>query len=347
MIIDRIVDVGLYVCAAFTVSFLDRLAPELLQEILEYLPLKDLMSFGRTSLRFRGWAAVMFKLRLSELFEPYHISYDLMRFVQISTGSGLSGSIIAYLALYLRRDPDAFVPGDLDIYVPTSSWDAVIAFFTTLAGYATYKERTSSYGNATSITTVVWMRTHPLDPHTLNFMRCVDNNVYGPTVQFHSTCVVGCITANRAWFPTLDLTSQHITILNRNFNVLSTLEDRRRALAIYRKWRARGFIIRFDYTRPHRCGRHSCCPSTVRTSDDAYSYTLLMPLGNSSDSDAFEATPDPACDVISWTFGGQGCANTRSGVQVRPYDVSCEYILCGHDLFTQYLTRRSTMEGAS
>ncbi|KAJ6464409.1 hypothetical protein C8R45DRAFT_1107316 [Mycena sanguinolenta] len=315
-------DAGLYTPFPYTVSFLDRLAPELLQEILEHLPLKDLLSFGQTSLRLRGWAAVMFKLRVSELFSPYHVSYDLFRFVQISTGVALSGSIIAHLALYLRGDPNAFVLGDVDIYVPASSWNVVVAFFTVLTGYAVYKERSSSYGTATSITTVIWMRTHPFDPHTLNFMRCIDDNVYGPTVQFHSTCVVGCITAKRAWFPTLDLTTQHITILNRNFNPLRMLEDRRRALAIYRKWRARGFLIRVDYTKPHHCGHHSCCPATIRTSNDKYSYTLALPLGASANSDAFAASPDPAYDIISWTFGGEGCTKIRSGVQIRPYDVN-------------------------
>ncbi|KAJ6489132.1 hypothetical protein C8R45DRAFT_929825 [Mycena sanguinolenta] len=305
---------GLYMPATYPLSPMDRMAPELLQEVLEYLPLKDLMSFGHTSLCFRGWAAVNFKLRVSELFKPYHISFRAVL--------GCLVPLSPHLALFLQHDPDAFIPGDLDFYVPATSWDVVIAFVTTRTSDAIYKEMMSLYGNSPSITTVVWMRTHPLDTHTLNFMRCVDDNVYGPTVQFHSTCVVGYITASRAWFPTLDLTICHIPILNPVYNPLGSLEAKRRALVIFRKWQSCGFTLRLDYPFPHRCARHSCCPATVRTSVDEYSYALELPLGEALDSGAFGAAPNPTYDAISWTFGSEGCTQSWSGVSVRPYDSS-------------------------
>ncbi|KAJ7210589.1 hypothetical protein B0H12DRAFT_1079705 [Mycena haematopus] len=262
-------DVGLYSDHLDNNSLLDKLAPELIQTILEELTLTDLISFGRTARRYRAWAAAV------------HISYDLFRFVQIATGIGLSGSAIPHLVLYSRHAHGSFTPGDLDFYVPNTAWDSVMTFFTTVTAYSVSKQRQSfSYGNSPSISSVVWMRIHPHHPLSLNFMRCIDDNVYGPTVQFHSTCVVGCVTADRAWFPTLDLTVQRITILNRHQNSLRTVEDQRRALVIYRKWQSRGFTIHFDLPYHHECGHHPCCPATVRFSDDTNSHVLCLPLGD-------------------------------------------------------------------
>ncbi|KAJ7249158.1 hypothetical protein B0H12DRAFT_1234819 [Mycena haematopus] len=310
------IDIGRYAVCPSNASFLDKLAPELIQTILEDIPLRDLISFGRTARRYCTWAAVIFRLCVAALFRPYHIPYDLFRFVQIATGIGLSGSIIAHLVLYNRHAPDSFVPGDLDVYVPASRWEDVLTFFTSVTGYSIFKQRSSfSYGNSPSITSVIWMRAHPLDQSNLNFMRCMDDNVYGPTVQFHSTCVVGCVTSDRAWFPTLDTTSQRITILNRHNNPLRTIGDRRRALVIYRKWQARGFALEFDYSPPHTCGLHGSCPATVRTSDDAHCYVLALPCGNSGQG-IFSRPPHPTDDAIAWTFGGEGC----TGGGLTPYN---------------------------
>ncbi|KAJ7216185.1 hypothetical protein B0H12DRAFT_1078954 [Mycena haematopus] len=304
-------DVGLYSDHLDNNSLLDKLAPELIQTILEELTLTDLISFGRTARRYRAWAAVIFKLCVADLFRPYHISYDLFRFVQIATGIGLSGSAIPHLVLYSRHAHGSFTPGDLDFYVPNTAWDSVMTFFTTVTAYSVSKQRQSfSYGNSPSISSVVWMRIHPHHPLSLNFMRCIDDNVYGPTVQFHSTCVVGCVTADRAWFPTLDLTVQRITILNRHQNSLRTVEDQRRALVIYRKWQSRGFTIHFDLPYHHECGHHPCCPATVRFSDDTNSHVLCLPLGDTK-TGIFQPLVRPRDDVISWTFGGEGCTTAR------------------------------------
>ncbi|KAF8143055.1 hypothetical protein K438DRAFT_1784143 [Mycena galopus ATCC 62051] len=188
---------------------------------------------------------------------------------RVVTGIALSGSAVAWLATYIRNARNSWVPNDLDFYVPQRCWYFVLRFFTMGTRYRHVRVSGAGYAGIPSIRRIAWINTQVDSPFTLNLMQCLDDKVYIPPTQFHSTCVVGCVTADSAWFGNLNLTSIGISIMNRtSFRMLTTAE-KRRALSVIRKWQARGFSFLITLEERHVCGRDLRCPATLRTSDDA------------------------------------------------------------------------------
>ncbi|KAJ7185073.1 hypothetical protein B0H12DRAFT_1083251 [Mycena haematopus] len=280
------------------------LPPEALQCIFEHLSLEDLINVGHTSRRNQAVSSMVFKLSVSDILKPFSLSYSVIRFLQLATGLALSGSAITRLALYSRDAPDAFSPGDLDFYVPAVFWNSVGEFFDLATTYATVNVNNSLYCSVPSITAIALLENEHDKGRTLNLMRCMDSNVYGPPTQFHSSCVMGCITADRAWFPTLRLTTRRISILNETTLRLHTNHDLASALTFIRKYQDRGFRFHVDYPYPHDCGKHIDCPATLRTSVDKGCFVMRLPLLSSA------PTHDHPAHIVSWSLGGQGCRSS-------------------------------------
>ncbi|KAJ7229766.1 hypothetical protein B0H12DRAFT_1240186 [Mycena haematopus] len=284
---------------------------EIRQMIVESMPLIDRVNFARTSKGNRALCATVFRLCLGDLFRPYGISLNVIRLMLMATGTGLSGSAIPWLAIYPRHCADAFTPGDLDFYVPRSKWRQVLLFLRLASGYTAVKILPSLYGPLPAVRTIFWLKTHVDDPYTINLMQCADDNVFGPPTQFHSTCVVGWITANSAWFPYLNLTSRRISVLNRGYFNLESLNDKRRALAVLRKYQSRGFKFAVDYEKQHTCGSDFNCPCTARSDNDDGVTTVLLPALEVGIH--YQREPRP----MTWSFRGLGC-NINN--KARPYD---------------------------
>ncbi|KAJ7259115.1 hypothetical protein B0H12DRAFT_1232101 [Mycena haematopus] len=300
---------------------------------MEDLPLEDLISVSLTSIRARYMAAIVFELRMAELFEPYAISYYMFRLLQLVTGVGLSGSVIPRLILHRLRDATAFVPGDLDLYIPNSSWDRVLTFFANTTPYVPDSDPSTGYGVGDNIRRVYWMRT-PDDHGVLNLMRCYDDNVYGPPVQFHSSVVIGCITYHRAWFPYLSLTSRRISILNPSSFRVEAQGERLRALAILRKYQQRDITFWRDYETHHTCGVDRFCPSTLRTSDDDCCQVLDLCGINARSLAEVDNIENGDYTVTSWTMGGQGCISScdDKSHERRAKPAFCVSRLCWRDM---------------
>ncbi|KAF8134065.1 hypothetical protein K438DRAFT_2127530 [Mycena galopus ATCC 62051] len=211
------------------------LPPELRDEILEWLPLIDRISFGCTSKANKSIASRIFRRCIMDLLRPYGLSYNLVRFLQIITKISISGSAVAWLATYIRNAGQTWAPNDLDFYVPSSMWPFVLRFVVRATQYRDVRTSSSAYAGIPAIRRIAWLTTHVDSALTLNFMQSRTENVRIPATQFHSTCVVGSITADSAWFTNLGLTSRGISIMNRNFFRMSTNAEKRRALAVIRK----------------------------------------------------------------------------------------------------------------
>ncbi|KAJ7263268.1 hypothetical protein B0H12DRAFT_1231083 [Mycena haematopus] len=236
---------------------------EIRQMIVESMPLIDRVNFARTSKGNRALCATVFRLCLGDLFRPYGISLNVIRLMLMATGT------------------------DLDFYVPRSKWRQVLLFLRLASGYTAVKILPSLYGPLPAVRTIFWLKTHVDDPYTINLMQCADDNVFGPPTQFHSTCVVGCITANSAWFPYLNLTSRRISVLNRVFK----------------------FAV--DYEKQHTCGSDFNCPCTARSDNDDGVTTVLLPALEVGIH--YQREPRP----MTWSFRGLGC-NINN--KARPYD---------------------------
>ncbi|KAF8183531.1 hypothetical protein K438DRAFT_1766820 [Mycena galopus ATCC 62051] len=238
-----------------------------------------------------------------DLLRPYGLSYNLVRFLQIITKLAISGSAVAWLATYVRNAGQAWAPNDLDFYVPSSMWPFVLRFVIGATKYRYIRTSSSAYAGIPAIRRIAWLTTHVDSSLTLNFMQSRTENVLIPATQFHSTCVVGSITADSAWFTNLGLTSRGISIMNRNYFKMSTNTEKRRALAVIRKWYERGFALDIAFGDLHECGRDLRCPATLRVSDDANCVVVSLPYAKTLRAQNLWAP-------FAWSQGGQECYQT-------------------------------------
>ncbi|KAK7050371.1 hypothetical protein R3P38DRAFT_3173712 [Favolaschia claudopus] len=111
------------------------LPPELRQTIVEAMPLADRLRFAGTSKKYRALAGRVFQECVADLFKPAKLSYTVYRFLQIVSRTVLSGSAIPALS-FPRHTAEAFLPNDLDSYVPDKAWDYVMCFLTLGTDYA-------------------------------------------------------------------------------------------------------------------------------------------------------------------------------------------------------------------
>ncbi|KAJ7205861.1 hypothetical protein B0H12DRAFT_1242533 [Mycena haematopus] len=279
------------------------LPAEVRQSIVEHMPLLTRIRFGQTSKAYRSLCALVMRLCVADLVGPYHISYNVIRFLQIVADIVLSGSAIPWLILFPRQSVKGFTPNDLDFYVPRSHWDGVLSFFALGTPYVHTSSEPGHYPHLPSVRAFSRLKIDVGDQRSLNLMCCVDDNPFGPCTQFHSTCVVGCVTAYRAWFPYAELTTRYISILNRRYVGFAGPLEVERALLAIRKYQSRGFTIDVDYTSAHVCGLSPNCPSTVRVSTDAGCSSISFPSVAKGRDWNVNRTP------TLWIWQGVGCRN--------------------------------------
>ncbi|KAJ7884303.1 hypothetical protein B0H14DRAFT_2564368 [Mycena olivaceomarginata] len=185
--------------------------------------------------------------------------------------------------------------------VPPRSWRFLLRFFVMGTRFSHFLRSTAAYGGIPSIQRIAWLTTHVDSPLSLDVMQCRSDNVFVSPTQFHSTCVVGCITAESAWFANLGLTTIKSSSMNSKFFHMLTTVEKRRALSVIRKWQDRGFTFEAAQSAHHICGRDIRCPANIRTSDDAGCTVVRLPYRS------------PAAAIISlmrpftWSQGGQEC----------------------------------------
>ncbi|KAK7050370.1 hypothetical protein R3P38DRAFT_3173711 [Favolaschia claudopus] len=169
-------------------------------------------------------------------------------------------------------------------------------------------------------------------------MRCTEENVQAATTGFHSSGVMGFVSAEGGWFPYLGSTSDGVFILNYNGLQLFSRDDQRRALVIIRKYRKRGYKLTIGQQRAHACGISKDCPATERSNQDAgcaLARFATLPPGTVHYSPALMATRRE----VLWDLGGHGCGThrpmrdgeiERARCEQHCYDVWCaiaQYLL--------------------
>ncbi|KAJ7259970.1 hypothetical protein B0H12DRAFT_1069870 [Mycena haematopus] len=286
----------------FPVDGLRTLPGEVRQMIVEHMPLLCRIHFGQTSKAYRSLCALVMRLSVADL---------------IVANIGLSGSAIPWLILYPRQSSKAFTPNGLDFYVPRSQWENVRSFFGLGTAYV-YKRSMPPDYSIPSVRAVVGLKTRSDDPRTINLMCCADENPLAATTQFHSTCVVGCVTADRAWFPYANLTTLYISILNRKYVQFAGALELERALLVIRKYQARGFAFHVDYPEAHTCGSNPNCPCTVRFSNDGGCSSMCLSSVKSGLGQIEEDRP------TLWSWHGVGCqaSKVRKATDVNDFTES-------------------------
>ncbi|KAJ7083515.1 hypothetical protein C8R43DRAFT_909506 [Mycena crocata] len=245
--------------------------------------------------------------------------------MQTVTGTILSGSAIPRLS-FPRQPQTAFTPNDLDLYTPHGSWRYTLEFFRIGTPYRFFTHLPDTYG-LPSVDSITWLTSHIDNPRAINIMRCRGNHPQEPVVQFHSTCVMGSVDADGAWFANPQLLVDGITVMNRLHFRLDTVAARQTALGVLRKYTDRGFQFAMDFDSPHICGVHKSCPATTRmTTDDGCLFVRFPRPAFATDTglDNYAKYPDPY--ILSWSNGGMGCKKQES-VVIPAYDPHCKFFL--------------------
>ncbi|KAJ7115123.1 hypothetical protein C8R43DRAFT_902895, partial [Mycena crocata] len=230
----------------------------------------------------------------------FGLQFEEIRLMMTASDTIISGSAVTSL-LPLEKP---FVPSDLDFFARSARGRGVVKFLVTPGMY----EVTSTsleYGISAGIGTV-WTLVHRIHGYKINVIEGLTTNPLDAVLKFHSTCVIGALTADGLWhaYPFFTLRGKALTtpnLLPLSGSIISRLEHQKTGWRVLHKYIDRGF----DYDVGELCSDHICgvdweCPATVRRSDDAGCLNAPFPPWR------FTSTPETAM-LSAWTLGGVGC----------------------------------------
>ncbi|KAJ7774874.1 hypothetical protein B0H16DRAFT_1303861 [Mycena metata] len=214
--------------------------------------------------------------------------------MQAATGTLISGSLIPAIM------SGNFRPTDVDFYTPKGA-GLDVSLFLKRSGDWKRTKFAPTYNFASGIGHVFTLR-HRTTRKRINIIESLTPHALDAVVQFHSTCVIGAISADAFWHGYAHLALSNITITTPTRMPLTRdVVQQTRAWKILRKYKQRGFDFHLDEFRvPHVCCEDVRCPATIRTSDDVGCSRISLPAWGLSD---FRQAEHISC----WTLHGSGC----------------------------------------
>jgi hypothetical protein len=202
-----------------------------------------------------------------ETLARYEFEWNALRAIMAATGAVISGSTA--LAVLLGGE---FVPHDLDIYVNTKGFTAMLLFLVN-HGYQVVIPRPhyahkKKYADSKNILTLK----RNGEREKIDLVGTTEAHVLTTITRFHSTSVMNYI----AFYGIVCLYPEWT--MRRNGLVTRTNVP----YEILDKYRGRGFKIAHTsaelekYDINHSCGKHICCPRTRRNLQDNWS--LFIPF---------------------------------------------------------------------
>lgn len=205
----------------------------------------------------------------------------------------------------------SFVPNDLDIYVPVSQEENLLALLETYFGFKVDAAISSDklYNHNTELKSVRWLTVNE-HGKKINVMTCTGDSAVMAIFSFHSTIVMNFISSYGIYcaYPGLTLSKQALPT-SKYFGRMRAHVERR----CFRKYRERGYMIEESLDKHLLAERHTCfvhpsCPLTIRTIYDGHGAFVRF------------RSPATATDVKGpfiydrnhsalWSLGGPACNN--------------------------------------
>ncbi|KAJ7046265.1 hypothetical protein C8F04DRAFT_1248517 [Mycena alexandri] len=270
------------------------LPAEVSLEILGNLTFAERLSFARASPVAALHVAQTIHAATVSFLRTFGLHPRSIRLMQVATRTLISGSFIPAIMC------EAFEPNDIDFYTPKAAGHDVARFFKKSGDWSRIKFSTT-YNFASGIGHVYTMR-HRTSEMKINIIESLTLNALDAVVQFHSTCVIGAISADSFWHGYPDLTLARVSITSpARMPLTKDIVQQTRTWTILRKYAARGYDFHLgEFRAPHTCCEDARCPATVRTSDDSGCVRIPLPKWE------FSTPGTPEC-VSCWTFSGCGC----------------------------------------
>ncbi|KAJ7021404.1 hypothetical protein C8F04DRAFT_1273761 [Mycena alexandri] len=248
------------------------LPPEVSLQILASLTFAERLSFARASPVVALHVAQAIQDETVSLLKAFGLRPRSVRLMQVATGTLISGSFVPAMMT------GNFEPKDIDFYMPRAAGGDVALFFKKSGDWSQIG-MSPTYNFASGIGRVYTMR-HRRTEKKINIIELLTLNALDAVVQFHSTCVMGAISADTFWHGYPDTTLAGVTITSvARMPLTKDVAQQTQTWKILRKYAARGFDFHLEeYRAPHVCCEDLRCPATVRTSNDVGCSTFRVGL---------------------------------------------------------------------
>ncbi|KAG2145275.1 hypothetical protein DEU56DRAFT_754131 [Suillus clintonianus] len=287
-------------------GFIGILSAELQSNILEEMPLPDLITFAKTRRQNQDGIAYYMAMRRTKLFMRFVDDTNALIELLDRTGTVISGSSALSLVQPKRR---AIVVRDLDVYTTEKFEDEVLKHFVEKERYEKKLEvpRKTEY-ESTAITKIYKLQ---------NGQKQVDVIVsdwsctLAPILEFHSTAVMNYITARSIVCLYPRWTAANKSMINPRLYLQN--KTHMRTVYVLMKYRKRGFDLSADalYFGDHLCegekntgGKDGYCPHVIRSTVDdeviSWNFGPTKMLGNTT----ITCQDMP---IMVWCLGGQEC----------------------------------------
>ncbi|KAG6836254.1 hypothetical protein H0H93_009778 [Arthromyces matolae] len=216
---------------------LDIFPTECIVEILQCLPVGDLVAFAGTCETFRLLVRNHIKSKISLLLKRFSLDDFFLELLD-TFGGVISGSAALWVI-----NPWTFNPGDLDIYM---SWHTCDGFVQTLIDHygmtIVPTPPTQKYDEPPGQISTIYSLRH--GSHKIEIMESRNSSLM-PIFSFHSTVVMNCVTSTSIFCAFPYLTSSYRNLASYAFHpiVEKTISRRQTQLT---KYEARGYDGRWD-----------------------------------------------------------------------------------------------------
>lgn len=281
---------------------------------MDFLPTPDVLPLAGTCHDMRKGVRDLFVEEIGSLVRPFfyepaaqaHTHIDFWRTLH-RNGGVVSGSVALAVALRTPFRKENWVPTDMDVYVPFSSYGHVLTFFLhTMTGYHASAAHSSGWYRKLSSIMIVTSFVNPKLDRRVDLIASKDENSLTPIFGFYGTHVMNWISPDGLFVAYPKLTFNHVALFTPFASSAQNSKQHKHAMV---KYKQRGF--RFFYataiTHQSSCGSDGYCPQTVRSSFDRYSMGFKLPLLFSNDIAESRGQLEVSRHGVAWRLGGKAC----------------------------------------
>ncbi|KAF8193077.1 hypothetical protein K438DRAFT_1969561 [Mycena galopus ATCC 62051] len=278
---------------------------ELRLTVLELLNLRDLQAMAATCRFIRSLCDRVLEKFMEQVFRPYNLSWQNVRFMLTVTGSVVSGLFAFHLAfLHLHKDVLSRCRR-MDIYVSGAVQAAGVELFLGFAGGFT--DAVQKPSPQVLETVIMCQRGGHGEGARIDVHRCRETPLVAVLWQ-PLTCLHTWMSGSGLFVGYPDLSLDHKSMVSHSLAPLRSEDDVSALSILVSPVIADGVeLIPYHIHGWEDCGTSATCPSVLRTSADALSFHAMF----RAPGPVQRASPWWGGHVVHWNLGSMDCSNDR------------------------------------